>query len=214
MLWQIILSLLAAVAAVSAAADRRLPPVDQCASDPSFVAFRNELLSAIERRDRDAVLALVANDIEVDFGGGAGREEFARTWALDRPRASPLWSELRQALSLGCARDPAGEYYASPSMYMADESIFPDPFTAAVAIRPDAQLRAAPDAGSALVATLNWHVLTVPEWDRESAWQRVELADGRRGHVRSEDLRSAVDYRAIFERVDGRWRITAFIAGD
>jgi hypothetical protein len=214
MLWQIILSLLAAVAAASAVAERRLPPVDQCASDPGFVAYRNELLSAIERRDREALLALLADNIQVDFGGDPGREYFARAWALDRPQASPLWDELRQALSLGCARDPAGEYYASPSMYLADETIFPDPFTAAVAIRPDAQLRAAPGAGSALVATLNWHVLTVPEWDRESAWQQVELADGRRGYVRSEDLRSPVDYRAIFERVDGRWRMVYFIAGD
>jgi hypothetical protein len=99
-------------------------------------------------------------------------------------------------------------------MFLAGEETFEDVFTAAVAIRPGAELRSAPDAAGELVATLDWDVLTVPEWDWESAWQRVELADGRAGYVRSEDIRSPIDYRAAFQRVGGRWRMTAFIAGD
>ncbi len=191
----------------------RLPPVDQCAEDASFAAFRADLLAAIDRRDREAVLAVVADDIEVDFGGGAGRSYFRQTWELDRPETSRLWDELGRALRLGCLGEPGGEYY-SPSMFGADEGVFEDPFTAAVAIRPGAELRAAPDAGSAVVATLDWDVLTVPQWEWEAAWQRVALADGRSGYVRSEDLRSPIDYRAAFRRVDGRWRMVAFIAGD
>jgi hypothetical protein len=192
----------------------RLPPVDQCAADPSFTAFRDALLVAIARRDRDALLALVADTIEADFGGDPGRDYFASAWQLDRPETSRLWDELGAALRLGCAREPDGEYYYSPSMFLADEGAFEDPFTAAVAIRPGAELRAAPDASSALVAALAWDVVTVPEWDPEAAWQRVALADGRGGYVRSEDLRSPTDYRAVFRRVDGRWRMVMFIAGD
>ena len=192
----------------------RLPPVDQCAADPSFAAFRDALLAAIGRRDRDALLAIVADNIEVDFGGGAGRDYFASAWQLDRPETSRLWDELGAALRLGCARDPEGEDYYSPSMFVAGEGVFEDPFTAAVAIRPGAELRAAPEASAALVATLDWDVVTVPEWDGEAAWQRVVRADGRGGYVRSEDLRSPIDYRAAFQRVDGRWRMVAFIAGD
>ena len=209
----LLLSLLLVAAPEAGATVHRLPPVDQCAADPSFVAFRNDLLAAIARRDRAFVLATITDNIEVDFGGGAGRADFAQTWQLDRPETSPLWDELGRALSLGCAHNGPGDFYA-PSMFVAGEEVFEDPFTAAVAIRPGAELRSGPDAASSVVATLDWDVLTVPEWDPDSGWQRAELADGRRGYVRSEDLRSPIDYRAAFQRIDGRWRMTAFIAGD
>ena len=181
MIAALLLSLLLATAPEAEARVHRLPPVDQCAADPSFVAFRNDLLAAIARHDRDFVLAAITDDIELDFGGGAGREEFARTWELDHPETSGLWDELGRALSLGCAHDGRnGDYYA-PSMFMADEEVFEDPFTAAVAIRLGAELRSGPDTASPVVATLDWDVLTVPEWDPESDWQRVALADGRSG---------------------------------
>ena len=213
MIAALLLSLLLAAAPEDARV-HRLPPVDQCAADPSFVAFRNDLLAAIARRDRDFVLAAITDDIEVDFGGGAGRQDFFSTWELYRPATSGLWDELGRALSLGCAHDGrSGNYYA-PSMFLADEEVFEDPFTAAVAIRPGAELRSGPDAASPVVATLDWDVLTVPEWDPDSGWQRVTLADGRSGYLRAEDLRSPIDYRAAFQRIGGRWRMTAFIAGD
>ena len=197
--------------AIAAETPARLPPVDECAADAGFVAFRDELQGAIARKDAAAILAVITDDIEVDFGGGAGRADFVRTWELERPASSRLWDELGRALSLGCAGDSGGELYA-PSMFVAD--VFDDPFTGALVIRPGAELRAAPDAASAALAALDWDVVTVPEWDGEGAWQRVTLADGRSGYVRSEDLRSPIDYRAAFRRIDGRWRMVAFIAGD
>jgi hypothetical protein len=210
----LLLALLLAVPLEASSRILRLPPVDQCASDPSFADFRDALLAAIERRDRDALLALVAEDIEVDFGGGAGRDYFASVWELDRPDTSRLWDELGRALRLGCARDPEGQYYSSPSMFLTGEAAFADPFTGAVAIRPGAELRSAPNAASDVVGALDWDVMTVPDWDHEASWQRVELADGRGGYVRSEDLRSPIDYRIVFQRIGGSWRITTFIAGD
>ena len=208
----LLLALLLTAAPAADAAPHRLPPVDQCASDRSFVAFRNALRAAIARRDRAFILATVADNIEVDFGGGAGRATFARTWRLDRPQSSRLWDELGRVLALGCARSQ-GEFYA-PAMAVTGDDVFEDPFTQAVAIRPNAEVRAAADAASRVVATLAWDIVTVPEWAQDAAWQRVELADGRTGYMRSTDLRSPIDYRAAFRRIGGRWRMTAFIAGD
>jgi hypothetical protein len=210
----LLLSLLLVLAPEGEARAPRLPPVDDCAADSSFVEFRDRLTAAIERRDRDAILALISDDIHVDFGGGAGRDDFARTWELERPDSSQLWDELSQALRLGCAREPVGGGYYAPAMFLTGDDLFDDPFTAAVVIRDSAVLRAAPDPAAELVATLAWDVVTVPEWDFDAPWQRIQLADGRSGYVRTEDIRSPVDYRAAFQRVDGRWRMTAFIAGD
>ena len=207
----LLIALLIAAAPPADSSTHRLPPVDECAADPSFAAFRDQLRVTIEQRDAAALLAVVADDIEVDFGGGAGRDDFSRTWELDRPAASAVWDELAEALSLGCAGDGTGELYA-PSMAAA--SMVEDPFEAAVVIRPGAELHAGPDAASPTLAALDWDVVTVQEWDSDGAWQHVAMADGRRGFVRSDDLRSPIDYRAAFRRVDGSWRMTAFIAGD
>jgi hypothetical protein len=40
------------------------------------------------------------------------------------------------------------------------------------------------------------------------------LPGGRRGFVHAAYARSPVDYRAYFTRVDGRWQLTLFLAGD
>jgi hypothetical protein len=38
--------------------------------------------------------------------------------------------------------------------------------------------------------------------------------DGRSGYIRQALFRGFDDYRAVFERRHGRWRMTAFVAGD
>ena len=207
----LLVAFLVAVAAPGEGAALRMPPVDRCASDPSFAAFRTELRQAIAGKDRDFVLAMITDDIEVDFGGGAGRGDFERTWALDRPENSPLWEELVEVLDFGCVPDEEGIFWA-PSLF-SEEGI-DDPFTAALAIRPGGALHEAADAASPIIATLEWDLVTVPEWNGDAAWQRVEMADGRSGFVRSSELRSPIDYRAGFRKVDGRWRMMTFIAGD
>ena len=212
MLPSLVLALLLA-AEPPAEARVRLPPVDECSTDASFVAFRTALNEAVDRRDRDALLALVADNIEVDFGGGAGRNHFAQTWELDRPADSRLWDELGQALRLGCVRDPEGGYFISPS-FSAEELENADPFETALAIRPGTEFLAAIAHTGGVVALLDWDVVTVPDWDFEAPWQRVVLGDGHTGYVRTQDLRSLLDYRAFFGRVNGEWRLVTFIAGD
>lgn len=205
----LLLALLLAGAAPDLA--RRLPPVDACAADASFAEFRSALLEAVERRDAAHVLAIVADDISVDFGGGEGRAYFADAWNLEEPATSELWHELGEALRLGCAVDETGGYW-SPSLFLASE--IDDPFATFLVVRPGATLHTAADAESEALATLEWDLVEGIEWQEGDAWWRVRLADGREGFVRRGDLRSPVDYRAGFQRIDGRWRMIAFIAGD
>ena len=190
---------------------RQLPPTDQCASDVEFASFRAALIDAVERRDLAHILSVVSNDIQVDFGGGAGGDYFARAWALDRPEDSRLWEELGEALRLGCTANPDGRYWA-PSLFGASE--IDDPFATFLVIRPDAPLHASANADSPVLANLTWELVEGVDWQESDDWWRVRLSDGREGFIRRSDLRSPVDYRAVFERIDGRWRMTTFIAGD
>jgi hypothetical protein len=196
----------------AAAAPPLLPPVDTCAGDASLRAFRADLSQAVARKDKDRLLALVADDVLVDFGGGSGRADFARTWDLDRPETSLLWSELGEALRLGCVRDGAAA--ASPSLFrqLSDEA---DAFDKVVVTGANVRLMAAPGPDGQVVANLPlWAVLKVRDWDGSGDWTPVTLADGRQGYVPSTSVRSPIDRRAIFGKRTGGWRMTGFVVGD
>ncbi len=201
---------LAALALAVPTAPSRLPPIEQCGADPSFVQFRAKLDDAIARKDEAALLGLIADDVMVDLGGGNDKKVFAATWGFGQAQPSNLWDELGEALRLGCA--PAAEALVSPSLIVQ----FPDDldaFETLVAL-PGTKLRAKPDDAAPVVATLDWHVLTVVESVDVAPWSGVRLADGRKGYVRGDQVRSPIDYRASFEKRKGKWLMTAFVAGD
>jgi hypothetical protein len=203
--WFLALLLLAAPAPV------RLPPVDQCAADASFGRFRAELLEAIERRDEDHVLSIIADDIMVDFGGGHGSAAFTEAWALDRPKESRLWAELAEILRLGCT---IGEGTASAPSLMHQLPAERDGFMTLLAVRPDAVLRAAMSDGSPALRRLDWDLLTLADKGGDETWAPITLGGDRTGYVRRGHVRSPVDYRAIFQKRNGRWEMTALVAGD
>lgn len=199
---------LAVAAMASPAAAQTLPPGDECGAD--FAAFRARLLDILARRDAPALLEHVDPQVDFSFGGvGPGRDAFAADWGLSEPHSSGLWTELGQALLLGCARVENGEV-AAPYLY----GRFPedvDPYVGGVAV-PGTMLYPAP-AYEGEGAPLAWHIVTEGE-SNGSGWRRVTLADGRSGYVREEEVLSPIGYRAIFARRDGSWRLVAFIAGD
>jgi hypothetical protein len=188
---------------------RTLPPRDECAdADPGFASFRAELLDIVARHDASGLLAIAADDIRFDFGGGEGRRAFSGEWGLAAPDRSAIWVELARVLASGCARD--GETMTAPYIFRR----FPDEldvFTSGVA-GPAARLyQARSDVGESVL--IPWEVLA--EVEREAGgWARVRLSDGRAGFVETAQLLNPIDYRAIFEKRDGQWRMTMFIAGD
>ena len=101
------------LAAPVEAAGPRHPPIDQCATDRGFAAFRAALRKAIAARDWPGFSAALADDVIVDFGGGAGTKAFAEAWRGGAP-TSRLWAEAKAALSLGCSR--IGKTYEAPSI--------------------------------------------------------------------------------------------------
>ncbi len=190
---------------------QRLEPVDQCAADAGFAAFRTQLNEAAARRDRAFILSVIADDLLVNFGGDRGRDAFDRQHRLAE-RDSPFWGELQAVLALGCVRDE-GEFIA-PSFGPQLAEDF-DPFEALVVIRAGATMHTRPDRASEIVGRLDRDVLLMRYIDDlPEDWVAVRRADGREGFVPRADVRSPIDYRASFARVGGRWRMTTFIAGD
>jgi len=192
------------------AAARRVPPVDDCGGDPSLQAYRARLNDAVRQKSVAGLRALVDPNVLIDFGGGVGRAAFEAHWRLDRPAESPLWSELRIVLGLGCRIIGAAAVAPSLGDLLPDDV---DPFNTVVAIG-GAPLRSAPREGSPIVVRLDWDLLVLADEDLSKAWLPIALPDGRRGFVRQADVRSPLDYRATFEKRPGGWTMTQFVSGD
>ena len=216
-----LLLLLTLIMAASAAQAQvaKLLPVDEAARDPGFFIFRARLQEAVARHDTAAVLDAVDPNIRVGFGGKDGAAAFREKWKLQDGDKSPLWAELGLVLALGGGFQSGGSFAAPYVFSRWPEAL--DAFEHVAVLGSDVRIRAAPSVTSGILATLSFDVVRLSQIGRSKLtpaqlkeWTAVELKGGRTGYVASRYVRSSVGYRALFNKVGGRWRMTAFVAGD
>lgn len=188
----------------------RLPPVDESASDPSFLAFKVRLLAALQRKDVPALLRAVDPKVRTSFGEGDGIPTFRKHWKLDRPAQSKVWSELAAVLRLGVTRDET-EFIAPYVFTKFPQTV--DAYSHAAVVRPAAVLRKSPSVSAPKVATLDYSIVVLLG-QPVKGWREVRTAEGTTGWLPEGDLRSPLDYRAFFEKRGGAWKLTAFVSGD
>jgi len=199
--------------AVADGAGGSYEPRDECRADPGAAAFLDALAAAVDARDSAALVALAADDVHLDFGGGEGKDELRARLDGKVEGYGDLWPELATILSLGCADD--GDRMITLPWYFAQDFGDRDEFSTMLVIKPPAKVRAAPDYDAEPVATLRWDVVEVPgDYNPEANFTEVVLPDRSRGYVETAALRSLIDYRLVAEKTDGGWKIIAFVAGD
>ncbi len=195
----------------------KLNPIDEAAKDPSFFAFRARLMKAVLRRDTAYVINVLDPAIKNSFGDGGGIAEFKRMWRPEFPN-SKVWDELLTVLALG-GKFGEGHSFMAPYTYSAFPDKF-DSFEYGVILDDNVRVRQAPSISSAVIGSLSFDIVKVSDWKlvqspgNKQSWIAVDLADNRRGYVAREFIRSPIDYRAIFNKTNGKWLMTAFIAGD
>jgi hypothetical protein len=211
-------AVLVALALNAQAADPRLAPVDEGPRDPSFMQFRNELRAVIARKDSAKLFHFLASDIHLSFGGDYGGPEFHNMWKpFDKD--TKVWKVLSLIVDNG-GKFIAPGGFAAPYAYAAFPENF-DSFEHVVVTNPAAVLREKPDATARVIRKLDHDILEVVnssgKMQHEAGpndWDEVKTAAGQRGYVLSADVRSPVEYRAIFEKRKGKWVIQTLIAGD
>lgn len=196
----------------------RLLPVDEAPQQTAFFSFRAHLQAAIARRDTAALLAVVDPQIKASFGGDGGIADFRRMWGLDGEPDDPpdgsddIWTELGTVLALGGSFS-GDETFTAPYTF----SRWPDDFDAfdhVVMTAADVRIRAAPDQDAPVLDADSFAILLLTRSAAPSdTWTAVQLGT-RTGYVSSRLVRSPIDYRAIFTRTSGRWRLAMFLAGD
>ena len=166
---------------------------------------------AVEARDADALAALAAPDVKLDFGGGTGIGELRTRLAR---KDWSLWDELDSLLRLGCAVNEQGGitlpwYFAQP----IDEV---DHAMGMLVTGEKVPLRRDPAADAPAIAELSWDVVELKGGlQPQDAFQQVVTADGKTtGFIATDKLRSLLDYRLIASSRDGKWSFTSLVAGD
>ena len=200
---------LAALFAQPEPVPERLPPIESCSMEAGFEGFRTRLKQVVAARDEQALLAMLSDDAEVNFGGDRGPALFASNWKFGEPGDSHVWAELEEALSQGCTQ--AGDALVVPSFVVN----FPEQLDAfeTLILPPGTILRSTKDEASSVIGSLDWHLANIID-DADEGWVEVKLVDGRQGFVRRNQPINPLDYRLVFERRGGSWMITAFVAGD
>lgn len=195
-----------------AVAQREFRPVDEAASQPDFLAFRTRLRDALARRDTQSVLSVVQADILNSFGGQDGIEAFEEIWTLDDPDA-PFWATMTAVLRLG-GTFSADHTFEAPYVFSA-WPVAVDPYTHVAITGSGVRMRKEPRADAESVAVLSHVIVEAPtDGQRDDGWVFVRLDGGQSGYVDRRYARGPTDYRAIFEKLEGRWQLTSFISGD
>ena len=203
------LAVLLVFPASAAAAPPQIPPIDQCKRISGLVQVRARLANAIRREDHKALLAMLAPDVLINFGGDTGPAKFAEQWGLDGG-PSELWAHLRPLPRMGCAR--SGDAFVIPSLPVQWDDM-EDPYDRFVAVGPKAELRQGPEYDSPVIATLAWDLVSAIDHSSD-VQTKVRLADGRTGWMSDTDLYSPLGYRLVVEKRGAKWLITALVAGD
>ncbi|MBX7169749.1 MAG: SH3 domain-containing protein [Pyrinomonadaceae bacterium] len=204
-----------------AAQEKFVTPVDEADKDKTFLEFRTKLIEAVQKHDVKYLLSVVDKSIKNGFGGNDGINEFKKQWKIYN-RNSELWKELLIVLTHGGTFDKEnkGMFYA-PYLF----TNFPDgvdEFEHQAIFGNNVNLRSKPDKDAPVVASLSYNIVKTDYENSvksktnkdEFLWLKIETLGGKKGFVKPEFVRSAIDYRAGFERRRGKWTMTFFLAGD
>ncbi|TIX51784.1 hypothetical protein [Alteraurantiacibacter aquimixticola] len=202
-----------------------LEPRNECGDLQGANAFMAALDAAISLRDTEVVLALAAEDVKLGFGGADGMENLGA--ALDDPEGR-LWEDLAEVMSLGCAENGQGGI-TLPYYFAQDTKL--DPYSSMIVTDKDVAVREMGGNDTRQIATVGWeeveliyedgmpvHFGNDPE-NPNAGWMKVRVpaTEDRaevEGFVPARNLRSVIDYRLLAFSRNGRWRITALLAGD
>lgn len=204
----------------------KIMPVDVALSDPDLVRVRAELVRAIDRRDPDLLLPILAPEIKLDFDGPiAGTAFVAQLKKCELDSCDEVWQDLHDAIRLGMAKiNWDGVGMVAPYTF---EKIGDNPDSLAIAGRRVA-LHSAPALDAPVLEWLSYDLVKVvdPTTADTTDWQsiragrysyylrHVRTPSGNTGWVSSEFALGGSDARIWFKKIGGAWKLFALTRGD
>ena len=196
--------------------DEKLLPVDQGKENPDFLRFREELQSAVERKDLEYLKRHLSDNIRYTFGENHSTRGFLRAWKLDEdPSSSEFWAELDAVLSLG------------GTFNNEEKTIFTAPY---VYTRFPEKVRSFPAPGSnrKRVKVYENRIERRRSWEaglqhrqgagrgrpkRQESWLKIQTPQVRKASSRLGMLEAQLITGQLSE-TESSWELIFFVAGD
>ena len=203
----------------------KLTPIDQAELNSSFAAFRAQLLAAVEKKEVDFLLKHVDDQIKIGFGAEYGKEDFIKSWNLDKdPENSLVWQKLKEVLNLGgiFTNETLTSFTAPYTFHVSVD----DPYGYKVITGTQVRVRAEPRLQGSVLGSLNYDVVQsadlnpgeLPVLDTLNnevhSWEKIRTPQGNVGYVYGKFVRSPIDFRANFKQQADTWKMMFFLAGD
>jgi hypothetical protein len=184
-------------------------PRDTCGDLKGAEGFRDKLAEAVMSRDANALAALAAEDVKLDFGGGGGRAELTKRLTN---KDWMLWDQLDKLLALGCAANPQGGL--TLPWYFEQHIDKVDAEGGMLVTGEKVPLLASPDPKGKAIGAISWDVVELKALQPDDPFQQVSTLDGTQGYIATDKLRSLLDYRLMASQRNGKWSIVSLVAGD
>jgi len=201
----------------------KLYPFDQGPEQPDFKAFRDTFYQAVKDKNLDYLLSVIDKRIKMSFGDINGKEAFIASWQLDTAaQASQLWKELSTALELGGGfSEHEKSVFMAPWLFVTTR--IDDPYADGAIVGKGVRIRETANSNGKVLGSLSYDKVTVnyegtPKTEmigeESHQWFKINTSSGLSGYVYGKYVRLPVDYRVIFEKIEGHWKMISFIAGD
>lgn len=179
-----------------------------------FYQFRQRLREAVRRRDANFIRSTAIPGIRLTFGDPKTLDDLN----IDNPKAE-IWLGMEKAFSTGCAYDT--QTWICPHVFHVFEVLPLDPFDYFAIVGVNVNARSQPSTNSQIVGVLSNEVVKYDyqatgayNLDNPNSWTPIVLPNGRRGYVLNRYVYSPIGYRGFFKKVQGKWKMITFVAGD
>ncbi len=203
----------------------KLNPVDEAQKDTIFFVFRETLRQKIQEKDIFYLLDIIDPSIKSGHGDEGGLQTFTSVWGLESEEStqeSRLWGILDEVLARGGAFSNKQKTFVAN--YVA--ATFPDekydPIAHAVVVGQGVRMRSAPSLNSEVNGRCSYDIVKVLDRSGPTQtiggetypWVQIEKTDGAMGYIFGKYIVAPIDFRAVFQKNNNQWKMTALTAGD
>lgn len=194
------------------------PPEDETLS-PDFLSFLETFRDAALDGNWEEVFAATDAEISWSFGDDVGIEGF-KAHLNNEDYGEEVKAAFVDTLMLPAGRadyETDTDTHCLPyywCMDLPEEAGIIDPFETVFILGNEVPLYDAPNGEGEEIMRVSWTAARSTDDYETPGWIRLELEGGTSAWVAAENARHLLDYRAVFDKIDGRWVMTVFIAGD
>jgi len=185
-----------------------------------FLKTYNEIIRISKKKDSKSIIKYISENHESQYE--YGKKNFNKCWDLDKnPSKSFLWKLLYETLSKGCRKD--NDSFVCPYYYNKLPADGSDSHESGLIFGENVNIRQFPSSKSKVISSYSYCYVDIDRskkaveekiGNETYSWVAVSLADGKKGYVYGKYIASGLDCRVIFEKENGKWKISYIACGD